>query len=170
MPPRHLQPVATIEEVRRLRVEIEQRVARVFELSDALYNSVRRGNFRLERNRIEADIQLLQTTLERAVRHNEAAETRQQLQAALSVAEHRLKDHEEILPVYLAFANSWKRFAGSMHQGLLRTASVDRVIDQVHRKQGTTEEPPREAQRPQEEAAQVDDLVELYGEGLEDDD
>src|SRR5271163_440259 len=120
--PKHLEPVATIEEVRRLRGEIEQRVARVFELSDTLYNSVRRGNFRLERNRIEADIQLLQTRLDRAVRHNEAPEARQQLQSAIDGAEHRLKEHEEIVPVYLAFANSWKRFAGAMHQGLRRTA------------------------------------------------
>lgn len=168
--PRHLEPVATIEEVRRLRGEIEQRVARVFELSDTLYNSVRRGNFRLERNRIEADIQLLQTRLDRAIRHNEAHEARQQLQSAIDGAEHRLKEHEEIVPVYLAFANSWKRFAGAMHQGLLRTASVDRVVDQVHRKQRITEDVPKEAQKPPEEEAQVDDLVELYGEGVEDDD
>jgi hypothetical protein len=169
MPPKHLQPLAVIEEVRRLRQEVEQRVARIFELSDTFYNSVRRGDFRLERNRIEADLQLLQTRLDQAVRRGESSDARRTLQAAIDGADQRLKDHEEIVPVYLAFANSWKRFAGSMHQGLLRTASVDRVVDMVHRKQGTMDEPEQKAREPRAEEPLVDDLVELYGDGVEDD-
>jgi hypothetical protein len=165
---RNLQPLAVVAEVRHLREEIEQRVARIFELTDTLYNSVRRGNFRLERDRIEADIQLLQSRLEQSVRRGEPTETRQQLQAAVDGAQTRLAHHQEVTPVYLAFANTWKRFAGSMHQGLLRTASVDRVIEQVHRKQGLTEEASEQKPEPSKTPeSTIQDLVELYGDDVD---
>lgn len=144
------------------------RVARIFELSDGLYSSVRRGSFRLERDRIEADIQLLQSRLERAVQRDEPAETRQQLQAAVDGAQIKLHNYQEVVPVYLAFANAWKRFAGAMHQGLMRTASVDRVVDQVHLKQGRLEDALARQTEPAETPEEtIQDLVELYGDNVD---
>jgi len=160
--------MVVVAEVRQLREEVEQRVARIFELSEGLYNSVRRGSFRLERDRIEVDIQLLQNRLEQAVRREESPETRQQLQAALDGAQTKLHNYQEAVPVYLAFANTWKRFSGSMHQGLMRTASVDRVVEQVRRKQGVMEEAPeRKPERSEEPATDIQDLVELYGDDVD---
>ena len=168
MASRHLQPVEVIAEVRRLRGEIDQRVARIFELSDTLATSVKRGNFRLERDRIEADIQLLQSRLERTVQQDGPPETRQQLQAAVDGAQAQLSFYEETVPVYIMFANTWKRFAGSMHQGLLRTASVDRVVDTLQRRQGI-EEPSKQAPTAQTPESPVEDLVELYGDAFDED-
>jgi hypothetical protein len=156
MPSRRIEPQEIIAEVQQLGAEIEQRLSRVFELSETLYNSVRRGPFRQEKERLTADLQLIQTRLSRG---HEPPERVQQLD--------KLDAHEEIVPIYVMYANAWKRLAGSMHQGLRRTASVERLVSQIQRKHGVDEQAtarPEPAAAPAQGTGSVEELIELYGE------
>jgi hypothetical protein len=169
-------PAEIIAEVRSLRGEVELRIMRILELSDVMYTSVRRGDFRQERERIESDIRLLEARLDRAMRQEEPQdpearrrflEGRQQLQSAIDGATLKLAQHLEVVPVYTAFSNTWKRFAGTMYQGLRRTASVDRLVAQVQQKHGLTQASTPETQAsppPQAPDEGVNELIELYGE------
>jgi len=164
MPSRRIEPQEIIAEVQQLGAEIEQRLSRVFELSETLYNSVRRGPFRQEKERLTADLQLIQTRLSRG---HEPPERVQQLEATARQIEDKLDAHEEIVPIYVMYANAWKRLAGSMHQGLRRTASVERLVSQVQRKHGVDEqatERPEPAAAPAQGTGSVEELMELYGE------
>jgi len=164
---KRLNPMEIITEVQSLRGEIEQRMSRIFELSEVLYGSVRHGQFRQERERIEADLHLLETRLAQATRREEPNEILRQLQLAVDGARYQLDLHDEAVPVYTMFANAWKRFSGTMYQGLRRTASIDRLIGQVQEKQGVTPGTPAQPttdQAPQLPDGGVNDLVELYGE------
>ena len=164
---KRLDPKEMIAEVQQLGDEIEQRLSRVFELSDALYSSVRHGQFRQERERLETDLRLLQARLDRVTqRGGEAPEFLSQLQAAIREIERQLDVHRDVVPIYTMFANAWKRLAGSMHQGLRRTASVNRVLEQIQQKHGLTQEThaPAASPPPTQAGTGVDELVELYGE------
>ncbi len=165
--PKRLDPIEIVTEVQQLGGEIEARLSRIFELSDTLYSSVRHGHFRQERERLENDLRLVRARFDRATARGESPDLLRQLQTASEQLERQLDAHGEIVPVYTMFANSWKRFAGSMHQGLRRTASVDRLVQQVQRKHGVTEvveARPQPSPAPFARGAGVEDLVELYGE------
>lgn len=167
MPSKRLNPMEAISEVQHLRGEIEQRMARIFELSETLYSSVRHGHFRQERARIEADLHLLEARLHQATRREEPHETLRQLQQAVDGARYQLDLHDEVVPVYTAFANSWKRFAGTMYQGLRRASAIDRIVAQVQEKQGVRPTSPIELPVPTPAYVPeggVEELVELYGE------
>lgn len=164
---KRMDPREIVAEVQQLGGEIEQRLSRIFELSDTLYNSVRHGHFRQERERLETDLRLVRARFDRALQNNESPELLRQLQATVEVIERQLEAHREIVPVYTMFSNSWKRFAGSMHQGLRRNASIDRVVQQVQRKHGVDEvvtSRPQPPVPPANRNSGVEDLVELYGE------
>jgi hypothetical protein len=166
---KRLNPMEIIAEVQDLRGEIEHRAARIFELSDILYTSVRHGHFRQERERLQADIQLLDSRLSRATSHEEPHETLRQIQAALDGAQYQLALHEGAVPVYTMFANAWKRFAGSMHAGIRRTASIDRLVAQLQQRQGVTEAAQggtRQSPPTPTPEGSVEELVELYGEAV----
>jgi chromosome segregation ATPase len=165
---RRIDPKEMIAEVQQLGGEIEQRLTRIFELSDALYSSVRHGQFRQERERLDTDLRLLQARLDRInQRGGEAPEMLRQLHSAIQEIERQLSVHQDVAPVYAMFANAWKRLAGSMHQGLRRTASVGRVLEQIQQKHGITQQareiPPAPAPATGASTG-VDELVELYGE------
>jgi uncharacterized membrane protein YccC len=165
--PKRLDPKEIIAEVQQLGGEIEQRLSRIYELSDTLYSSVRHGHFRQERERLDQDLRLVRDRLERAARREESPELIAQLTNTVREIERQLDAHGEIVPVYTMFANAWKRLAGTMHQGLRRTASVDRVVHQVQRKHGVSEITEVRQQPPSPPPTQgmgVEDLVELYGE------
>lgn len=163
---RRVEPGALVAEIQQLSGEVEQRLTRIFELSDTLYSSVRHGSFRQDRERLEADLQLVQARLDRAIARGEAHDYLIQLQNTVRELERQREAHIEVVPVYVMYANSWKRFAGSMHQGLRRASSTNRLIAQVQQKYGNSAEthaatPPPP---PSRAASAVDDLVELYGE------
>jgi hypothetical protein len=164
---KRLDPTEIIAEVQTLSSEIDQRLSRLLELSDTLYNSVRHGHFRQERERLEADRRLLAARLDRAMQRQEPHDTLRQLQGALDGIDAQLAAHHDVVPVYTLFANSWKRFAGSMHQGMRRAASVNRIVRQVQEKHGVEHE--AQARREAQPATtspdvSIDELVELYGE------
>lgn len=164
---RRMDPKEIIAEVQQLGGDVERQLSRIFELSDALYASVRHGHFRQERERLEGDLRLLRDRFDRATARVEAPETLRPLQAAIDGLVHQLEVHTEVVPVYTMFANSWKRFAGSMHAGLRRASNINRLVVQVQQKHGLTNQPQR-ATPPSPTASAtssgVDDLVELYGE------
>jgi hypothetical protein len=164
---RRTDPKEIIAEVQELSGDVERNLARIFELSDTLYASVRHGYFRQERERLETDLRLLEVRLDQATYRGEAPDTLRSLQSAVDGINHQLETHKEIVPVYTMFANAWKRFAGSMHNGLRRASSVNRLVIQVHNKHGLAQHTAPVTptpQPPQTNGASVDDLVELYGE------
>jgi hypothetical protein len=162
-----MDPRDIITEIQQLGGEIEVRLARIFELSESLYSSVRHGHFRQQRERLEIDHRLVGDRLDRATRNNERPEMLRTLQATLDVIERQLEAHNEIVPVYTMFANGWKRFAGSINSGLRRTVSIGRVVQQVQQKHGVSdaaEAPARPPTTPQADQTSVNELIELYGE------
>ena len=164
---RTMDPMAIIAEIQELGGEIEVRLSRIFELSDTLYSSVRHGHFRQQRERLETDLRLVTARLERAMTQGEAPAALQQIQGAVDNLEHQLEGHHEIIPVYTMFANSWKRFAGSMHQGLRRAHNMSRLVRQVQQKHGLTSQatsPTPATPQAQPPGGGGDDLMELYGE------
>ncbi len=164
---KRLDPREIIAEIQHLGGEVEQRVARIYELSETLYGSIRHGHFRHERDRLEQDLRLVHARLDRAIQREEPHEQIRQLQEAERAIERQLDAHGDIVPVYTLFANSWKRFAGTIHQGLRRAASVDRVVVQVQQKHGVSEiveAASQPAPAPAQPGMGVEELVELYGE------
>lgn len=164
---RRTDPKEIVAEIQQLGGEVERNLTRMFELSDTLYASVRHGHFRQERERLETDLRLLENRLDQAIHRGEAPDTIRSLQSAVDGINHQFEAHKEIVPVYTMFANAWKRFAGSMHNGLRRASSVNRLVVQVHNKHGLTQHPAQvTSTSPAHEVpgASVDELVELYGE------
>lgn len=164
-----MDPREVIAEVQQLGGEIEQRLARIFELSESLYSSVRHGHFRQERDRLEIDLRLVQDRFDRGTRNNESPELLRRLQATATEIQRQLDAHNEIVPVYTMFANGWKRFAGSIHSGLRRTASIGRIVQQVQQKHGVNdvaEARPQPPVTPQAAQTSASELIELYGEEM----
>lgn len=164
---KRLDPRVAIAEVQQLTGEIEERLSRIFILSDTIYTSVRHGHFRQERERIDNDLRLVQSRLDRATSRGEPHATLLQLQNTAYDLERQLEAHDAIVPIYMRWSNAWKRLAGSMHQGLRRTASMDRVVLQVQQRHGVTSAPTPQAPPPSPPPTQgggVEELVELYGE------
>jgi hypothetical protein len=163
---RRQEPTQVIAEIQQLGSEIEQRLTRIFELSDTLYSSCRHGHLRQERTRMETDLRLLHARMDRAIRAQEPHDLLRQIQGALDNLERQLEANEETVPIYTMYSNAWRRFAGSLHQGLRRTAGVNRLVQQVERKYGVTAEaapPPQPPARSQATPEAVNDLMELYG-------
>jgi hypothetical protein len=164
--PSRLDPKIVIAEVQELHADVDQRMLRILELSESLYDSVRRGDFRRAGLQLEADVVAIQGRLEWAVRHHQPPEVIQNLHASLDRAKVQLAGHDEIAPVYALYANAWRRLASSMYQGGRRMASVNRMVSQVQQKQGLTVEtaPPTPKDEPPSPTEAVEDLLELYGE------
>lgn len=83
------------------------------------------------------------------------------------------KEASDSTPVYVAYSNAWMRFAGSMHQGLRRVNSANRIVEsfkkEAQEKAQAEEAKRRKAEKPVISLSKArenafSDYEELYGE------